>query len=80
MGRKKVKTQTIKVTTPKKRSDVTEKKGAITTLPKNYKFKWDKVKGVNGQIVRITVKCMLTLTVMIYIFITKLSSKLTFRF
>ena len=52
MRRKKVKTQTIKVTTPKKRSGVTEKKGAITTLPNNYKFKWDKVKGVNGKIVR----------------------------
>jgi len=52
MRRKKVKSQTVKETTPKKRGEVTEKKGPISTLPKNYKFKWDKVKGVNGKIVR----------------------------
>lgn len=52
MRRKKVKSQTVKETAPKKRGEVTEKKGPISTLPKNYKFKWDKVKGVNGKIVR----------------------------
>ncbi len=52
MGRKKVKSQTVKETAPKKRGEVIEKKGPISTLPKNYKFKWDKVKGVNGKIVR----------------------------
>ena len=52
MGRKKVKSQTVKETAPKKRGEVIEKKGPISTLPKNYKFKWDKVKGVDGKIVR----------------------------
>ena len=52
MRRKKVKSQTVKETAPKKRGEVTEKKGPISTLPKNYKFKWDKVKGVDGKIVR----------------------------
>jgi len=52
MRRKKVKSQTVKETAPKKRDEVIEKKGPITTLPKNYKFKWDKVKGVKGKIVR----------------------------
>ncbi len=52
MRRKKVKSQTVKETAPKKRDEVIEKKGPITTLPKNYKFKWDKVKGVDGKIVR----------------------------
>ena len=52
MGRKKVKSQTIKSDTLKKRENIIEKKSPITTLPNNYKFKWDKVKGVNGKIVR----------------------------
>ena len=52
MGRKKVKSQTIKSDTPKKRENIIEKKSPITTLPNNYKLKWDKVKGVNGKIVR----------------------------
>jgi len=52
MRRKKVKSQTIKSDTPKKRENIIEKKSPITTLPNNYKLKWDKVKGVNGKIVR----------------------------
>ena len=52
MGRKKVKSQTIKSDTPKKRENIIAKKRPITTLPNNYKLKWDKVKGVNGKIVR----------------------------
>lgn len=52
MRRKKVQSQKIKETTPKKRSEVKEKKSPFITLPNNYKMKWDKVKGVNGKIVR----------------------------
>jgi hypothetical protein len=52
MRRKKVKTETIKDTTPKKRSDSNEKKSPITSLPNNYKIRWDKIKGVEGKIVR----------------------------
>jgi hypothetical protein len=52
MRRKKVKTETIKETTPKKRSDSNEKKSPITSLPNNYKVRWDKIKGVEGKIVR----------------------------
>ncbi len=52
MRRKKVKSQTIKETTPKKRSDSNEKKKSITSLPNNYKVRWDKIKGVKGKIVR----------------------------
>jgi len=52
MRRKKVRSQTVNETTPKKRSEVTNKKSPITTLPSNYKLKWDKVKGVKGEIVR----------------------------
>lgn len=52
MRRKKVKTETIKETTPKKRSDSNKKKSPITTLPNNYKIRWDKIKGVEGKIVR----------------------------
>ena len=52
MGRKKVKSQTIKSDTPKIRENIVEKKSPISTLPNNYKLKWDKVKGVNGKIVR----------------------------
>lgn len=52
MRRKKVKTETIKETTPKKRSDSNEKKSPITSLPNNYKIRWDKIKGVEGKIIR----------------------------
>lgn len=55
MGRKKVKSQTIKSDTPKKRENIIEKKSPITTLPNNYKLKWDRVKGIRGEIVRFKV-------------------------
>ena len=53
MRRKKVKSETIQKTTPKKREEVKEKKSPITYIPNDTKIKWDKVKGVNGKIVRI---------------------------
>jgi len=52
MRRKKVKSETIQKTTPKKREEVKEKKSPITYIPNDTKIKWDKVKGVNGKIVR----------------------------
>ena len=52
MRRKKVKSETIKKTTPKKREEVKEKKSPITYIPNDTKIKWDKVKGINGKIVR----------------------------
>lgn len=52
MRRKKVKSDTIQKTTPKKREEVKEKKSPITYIPNDTKIKWDKVKGVNGKIVR----------------------------
>jgi len=55
MRRKKVQSQTIKETTPKKRSEVKEKKSPFKTLPNNYKSRWDKIKGVEGKIVRFKV-------------------------
>jgi len=53
MRRKKVKTETIQKTTPKKREEVKEKKSPITYIPNDTKIKWDKVKGINGKIVRV---------------------------
>lgn len=55
MRRKKVLSQTIKETTPKKRSEVKEKKSPFKILPNNYKSRWDKIKGVKGKIVRFKV-------------------------
>jgi hypothetical protein len=52
MRRKKVKSETIQITTPKKREEVKEKKSPITYIPNDTKIKWDKVKGINGKIVR----------------------------
>ena len=52
MRRKKVKSETIQKTTPKKREEVKEKKSPITYIPNDTKIKWDKVKGINGKIVR----------------------------
>lgn len=52
MRRKKVKSNTIQKTTPKKREEVKEKKSPITYIPNDTKIKWDKVKGINGKIVR----------------------------
>jgi hypothetical protein len=53
MRRKKVKSETIQKTTPKKREEVKEKKSPITYISNGTKIKWDKVKGVNGKIVRV---------------------------
>lgn len=53
MRRKKVKSETIQKTTPKKREEVKEKKSPITYIPNDTKIKWDKVKGINGKIVRV---------------------------
>lgn len=53
MRRKKVKSDTIQKTTPKKREEVKEKKSPITYIPNDTKIKWDKVKGINGKIVRV---------------------------
>ena len=53
MRRKKVISETIEESTPKKRSEVVEKKSPITYIPNDSKIKWDKVKGVNGKIVRV---------------------------
>lgn len=53
MRRKKVKSEIIQKTTPKKREDVKEKKSPITYIPNDTKIKWDKVKGINGKIVRV---------------------------
>jgi len=52
MRRKKVKSEIIQKTTPKKREEVKEKKSPITYIPNDTKIKWDKVKGINGKIVR----------------------------
>ena len=52
MRRKKVKSETIQKTTPKKREEVKEKKSPITYIPNDTKIKWDKVKDINGKIVR----------------------------
>jgi hypothetical protein len=52
MRRKKVITETIQKTTPKKREEVKEKKSAITYGSNDTKVKWDKIKGVGGKIVR----------------------------
>lgn len=55
MGRKKVENQTIKESEPKKRSESEIKKSPITTLSNNHKIRWDKVKGVKGNIIRFKV-------------------------
>lgn len=52
MGRKKVISQTIKESLPKKRSEIKEKKSTFITLPNDYKSRWDKIKGIEGKIVR----------------------------
>lgn len=52
MDRKKVKNITSLETTPKKREETSEKNSPITFLPNDNKIKWDKIKGVNGKIVR----------------------------
>lgn len=52
MSRKKVKSESIEETTPKKREEVKEKKSPITYVPNDSKIRWDKIKGINGEIVR----------------------------
>jgi hypothetical protein len=52
MRRKKVISETIEEPTPKKRSEVVEKKSSITYVSNDTKIKWEKIKGVNGKIVR----------------------------
>ena len=52
MSRKKVKSESIEETTPKKRVEVKEKKSPITYVPNDSKIRWDKIKGINGEIVR----------------------------
>lgn len=49
MVRKKVETDEIKSTTPKKRVD---KKSPIKKTNKNTPVRWDKIEGVSGKIVR----------------------------
>jgi hypothetical protein len=52
MSRKKVKSESLEKTTPKKRVEVKEKKSPITYVPNDSKIRWDKIKGINGEIVR----------------------------
>jgi|TARA_R110000803_G_scaffold195295_2_gene258493 hypothetical protein len=52
MVRKRVTTETIKSETPKKRIGVPSKKKSVILPDDGKPFKWDKVKGVNGKIVR----------------------------
>lgn len=52
MRRKKVKSIKVDESTPKKRSEVTPKKKSIVSIPNDTKTRWDKIKGVNGKIVR----------------------------
>lgn len=56
MVRKKVKSETTQNPTPKKREEVKEKKSSITYIPNDSKIRWDKIKGVNGKIVRFKIK------------------------
>ena len=56
MSRKKVKSESIEETTPKKREEVKEKKSPITYVPNDSKIRWDKIKGINGEIVRFKVE------------------------
>lgn len=50
--RKKVDTNLPKESLPKKREEVKETKGSIIKTSNDIKSKWDKVKGINGKIVR----------------------------
>jgi DNA replicative helicase MCM subunit Mcm2 (Cdc46/Mcm family) len=52
MERKKVDTNLPKDTQPKKREDVKENKTSIIKSSSDTKSKWDRVKGINGKIVR----------------------------
>jgi len=50
MGRKKVKSDKITPSQPKEREEGPKK--VITFIPNNTKSKWNKIKGVDGTIVR----------------------------
>jgi hypothetical protein len=50
MGRKKVKSEKISPSQPKERE--VEPKKVITFIPNDSKNKWNKIKGVDGNIVR----------------------------
>jgi hypothetical protein len=50
--RKKVNTETPKETSPKKREEVKNPSNIIRNSSNDTKVKWDKVKGINGKIVR----------------------------
>lgn len=52
MERKKVERQITSNETPKRREEVTDKNSPITFVPNDTKIKWEKVKGINGKIVR----------------------------
>ncbi len=53
MNRKKVKTDNNLNIEPKKRKEIIEKTGIITFLSNDSKIKWEKIKNVNGKIVRV---------------------------
>lgn len=50
--RKKVDSNLPKDYSPKKREEVKETKGRIIKSSSDTNYRWDKVKGVNGKIVR----------------------------
>ena len=53
MERKKVKTDTVKTDTIKKRENIVEeKKSIITSVSNDTRTKWDKIKGVSNKIIR----------------------------
>jgi len=52
MERKKVSAEVVKKDLVKVRTMEEEKKSIIKNVSKDTKVKWDKVKGINGKIVR----------------------------
>jgi len=53
MERKKVKTDTVKTDTIKKRENIVEeRKSIITSVSNDTRIKWDKIKGVSNKIIR----------------------------
>jgi hypothetical protein len=50
--RKKVDSNLPKDSSPTKRDEVKETKGPISKSSSDTNYRWDKVKGVNGKIVR----------------------------
>lgn len=53
MNRKKVKTDNTLNIEPKKREEEVVKSSPITFLSNDDKIKWEKIKNVNGKIVRV---------------------------